>query len=445
MSCIGEYVFIEEWFPTIDNRSRLTGVSDLCLGRIRSGFFSRIERNIMSLGFFRKSSGISGNISGKKKGMKLWVKITLWVLAVLLSVGGIVAWKANSLVSRIAPKGNIFSNIVNSLPGVEKKLDGEEQGRINIALLGMRGKGVEGGGLLADTIMVLSFHPKSGENDTARASLVSIPRDLYVTVPGTSDKQKINAVNAYGEEKGDGQGLEAMKTILSEVTGQPIQYAISVNFKGFEEAINAVGGVSVTLSEPFTEPIQFREPHVCDSTVFTVPTSPQQYENKYVTTGSGRRRLVASYPLCYNKDLECGGVFNLPAGTSVLNGEQALCYSRARVTSTDFSRAKRQHAVMQAFQQKALSLGTLSDFSKVNALLESLGNNVQTTMQGWELKRLFDLYLENKDMKFAEDTVLDNSENGLLYAPENTGSAGYILLPKGDNYDKIHALFNSLP
>ena len=369
----------------------------------------------------------------------------MWSAVVLLAVGGVVLWKTNSIVSRIAPNGNIFSSIIKSLPGVDKKLAGEEEGRINIALLGMRGKGVEGGGLLADTIMILSFHPKNGENDVARASLVSIPRDLYVTVPGTSDKQKINAVHAYGEQKGSGQGLEDMKTILSEVTGQPIQYAVAVNFKGFEEAIDAVGGVSVTLSEPFTEPMQFREPHVCDPNVFTVPTSPQQYENKYVTTGSGRRRLVASYPLCYNKDVECGGVFNLPAGTSILNGEQALCYSRARVTSNDFARAKRQHAVMEAFQQKALSLGTLSDFGKINALLESLGDNVQTTMEAWELKRLFSLYEENKDMKFAEDTVVDNSENGLLYAPENTGAAGYILLPKGDNYDRIHALFASLP
>ena len=373
------------------------------------------------------------------------MKIVLWLIALLCVIGGVVLWKANSLVSRIAPNGNIFSNIINSLPGVEKKLSGEDSGRINIALLGMRGKGVEGGGLLADTIMVLSFHPKSGENDTARASLVSIPRDLYVTVPGTSDKQKINAVHAYGEEKGSGQGLKAMETILSEVTGQPIQYAISVNFKGFEEAIDAIGGVPVTLAEPFTEPMQFREPHVCDPTVFTVPTSPQQYENKYVTTGSGRRRLVASYPLCYNKDVECGGVFNLPAGTSVLDGEQALCYSRARVTSNDFERAKRQHAVMQAFQQKALSLGTLSDFGKINALLNSLGDNVQTDMEAWEIKRLFDLYTKNKDIKLTEDTVIDNSENGLLYAPQNTGGAGYILLPKGDNYDKIHVLFSSLP
>jgi LCP family protein required for cell wall assembly len=378
----------------------------------------------------------------KKRRLAKWM---IGIVVVLLILGGVAFWKAGSLVQRIAPNGSIFSNIVNSLPGVDKKLAGEEEGRINMVLLGMRGKGVEGGGLLADTIMVLSFHPKKDENDTARASLVSIPRDLYVTVPGTSDKQKINAVHHYGEQKGDGQGLEAMKTILSEVTGVPIHYAASIDFKGFEELVDAVGGVSVTLDAPFTEPLQFREPHVCDPNVFTVPTSPLQYEHKYVTTPSGRRRIVESYPLCYNKDVECGGVFDLPAGTSVLNGERALCYARARVTSNDFERAKRQHSILQALQEKALSLGTLSDFGKVNAMLDSLGDNARTDMEAWELKQFFDLYLENKDVKLSEDVVVDNSENGLLYAPQDTGAAGYILLPKGDNYDRIHEFFKKLP
>jgi anionic cell wall polymer biosynthesis LytR-Cps2A-Psr (LCP) family protein len=293
--------------------------------------------------------------------------------------------------------------------------------------------------------MVLSFHPKNGEGDTARASLVSIPRDLYVTVPGTSDKQKINAVHHYGEQKGDGQGLEAMKTILSEVTGVPIHYVSSIDFKGFEELVDAVGGVPVTLDTPFTEPLQFREPHVCDPNVFVVPTSPLQYENKYATTPTGRRRVVESYPLCYNKDVECGGVFDLPAGTSVLDGKRALCFARARVTSNDFERAKRQHKILEALREKLLSLGTLSDFGKINGILNSLGDNVRTDMEGWEIKQFFDLYLKNKDVKLSQDVVVDNSESGLLYAPENTGAAGYILLPKGDNYDRIHTLFSTLP
>ncbi|QQS20722.1 MAG: LCP family protein [Candidatus Moraniibacteriota bacterium] len=393
---------------------------------------------------FSSSQGSrAGNTPPKKRSWKKW---GIGILLLGAFVGGVLFWKANAILGRIAPKGNILSNIVKSLPGVENTLAGEKEGRINVALLGMRGKGVEGGGLLADTIMILSFHPQGkGEGDRPKAALVSIPRDLYVTVPGTSDKQKINAVHFYGEEKGAGQGLAAMKTILTDVTGVPIHYVASIDFKGFEELIDAVGGVSITLDAPFTEPMQFRESHVCDANVFTVPTTPLQYEHKYVTTKSGRRRIVKSYPLCYNKDVECGGVFNLPAGTSVLNGEKALCFARARVTSNDFERAKRQHMILEALRAKLLSLGTLSDFSKVNAILGSLGDNARTDMEGWEMKRFFDLYLENKDVKISQDFVIDNSENGLLYAPENTGAAGYILLPKGNNYDRIHELFRKIP
>lgn len=396
---------------------------------------------------FRKKSSPSGVagpvVSGKKR---RWVKWTFAVLAVLLFVGGVLFWKAGSVVKKIAPNGSMFSNIVNSLPGSDNLLKGEKDGRVNIALLGMRGRGEDGGAFLADTIMVFSFHPTGeAEGDTPRASLISVPRDLYVTVPGTSEKQKINAVFAHGEEQGgDEGGMKAMETILSEVTGQDIPYAVMIDFKGFEDLVNAMGGIAIHLDQAFTEPVQFREPHVCDPYVYTIPTSPLQYENKYYTRKDGTRYLAKSYPLCYNKNPECGGNFELPAGDVILKGDQALCYARSRFTSNDFERAKRQQMVIQAIKDKALSLGTLADFSKVNAMIDSLGDNAKTDMEGWELKRLFDLYQkEGKDAKLSQK-VLDNTEEGLLYTPENTGSAGYILLPRGENYDRIHTLFSGI-
>ena len=224
-------------------------------------------------------------------------------------------------------KREYSSNIGNSLPGIEK-LSGEEEGRINIAPLGMRGKVLRA----VDSLRIRSWCCLSIRRAVRAIRLaprLSQFRVIYVTVPGTSDKQKINAVHAYGEEKGDGQG-EAMKTILSDVTGQPIQYAVS-ELQRFEEAIDAVGGVSVTLAEFSQSRCNFESRMFVIRRGYMVPTSPQQYENKYVTTeadGGGSWHRTR----CYNKDVECGGVFNLPAGTSVLNGEQALCYSLASVT-----------------------------------------------------------------------------------------------------------------
>jgi len=399
---------------------------------------------------------------------------TIAVAAVLIVAGGFFLWRFGAVMDRISMgKGNVFSNVINSLPGVQAKLAGENEGRINVLLLGMRGENVDGGGLLADTIMVLSVHPSSGEEgDAPKASLVSIPRDLYVTVPGTSDRQKINAVHYYGEQSGSGQGAEAMKQAVSEVTGQPIHYVATINFKGFEDLVDAIGGVTVTLEQPFMESMQFHEPHVCDDVVFTAPMlnekGQQMYECKYSSKPRsslqyavpdestypfcvnkpeetvGIYKIMVQYPMCYNENEECGGVFNLSAGENHLDGETALCYARSRYGSNDFERARRQQEVISLIRNKALSLGTLSDFSKVNALLDSLGENARTDMEGWEMKRLFDLYRSLGDIEPTRK-VLDTTEEGLLYHPEEQTAAGYVLLPVGDSYDRIHELFRNLP
>src|SRR3972149_11979139 len=91
-------------------------------------------------------------------------------------------------------------------------------------------------------------------------------------------------------------------------------------------------------------------------------------------------------------ELECAGDFKLPAGDNLLDGDKALCYARSRETSSDFARAGRQQEIIKLIKEKALSLGTLTDFSKINAILNSLGNNVSTNMEAWEMKLLFDLY-----------------------------------------------------
>lgn len=361
---------------------------------------------------------------------KKWLKIGLIASAVLLLAGGIFAWKAGSVLNKISLNGNILGSLTHMIPGVEDKLKGEEEGRINILLLGMRGENVPGGGTLADTIMVASFSPQNN-----KISMISVPRDLYVTDPGTSSKSKINAVYAYGEQKGKGKGIEDMKAVVGDVMGAPMHYALVINFQGFTDLVDAIGGVKITLDKPFEEALQFNEEHVCDSEVFTVPTG--RYEIK---RGKKTGKIVAQYPLCTNPRTECGGDFKLPAGEQTLNGDQALCYARARKTTSDFDRARRQQLIIQKIKDKALSAGTLADFGKVNAVMDSLGDNVKTDMQGWELKRLYEI---EKGMQSPQviQRVLENSPEGLLYNPPMTPETGYILAPIGDNYDKIREMF----
>ena len=391
---------------------------------------------------------------GKASNKKRIIRVVLFGLALLLIAGGAFAWKTGITLDKISQgDANIFKSLVKTLPGVEKTLKGETEGRINILLLGMRGEGVEGGGLLADTIMVLSIHPKNGEGDMSKASLISIPRDLYVKVPGRDEQRKINAVYALGEERSHGGGgIEDMRTIVGEVTGLDIPYGVTINFQGFKDLVNAIGGITITLEQPFEEGMQFRGLEKrCDGITYTVPSG--SFEEKRIQRKNGTYYANPKrYPLCFEKmttaaiaELECGGNFKLPAGENLLDGDKALCYARARYTSSDFDRARRQQEVIKLIKDKALSLGTLTDFSKVTAMLDSLGNNVSTNLEAWEMKRMLELYQKAGDAGNMNQKVLENSEEGLLYNPPQTKETGYILLPIGDNYDRIRELFkNSL-
>ncbi len=391
---------------------------------------------------------------GKSSTKKRVIRIALFFVALLLIGGGLFAWKTGMTLDKVSGgNANIFKSIVKTLPGSEQLLKGEKEGRVNILLLGMRGEGVEGGGLLADTIMVLSIHPKNGDTDTSKASLISVPRDLYVKVPGRDEHRKINAVFALGEERAHGGGgMEDMRTIVGEVTGLDIPYAVTINFQGFKDLVNAIGGINVHLDQPFEEGMQFRGLEKrCDGVRFTVFSG--SYEEKRIQRKNGTYYANPKrYPLCFEKmttqaisELECGGDFKLPAGDNQLDGDKALCYARARYTSSDFERARRQQEVIKLIKAKALSLGTLTDFSKVSAMLDSLGNNVSTNLEAWEMKHLLDLYQKVGDPGSINQKVLENSEEGLLYNPPQTKETGYILLPIGDTYDRIHDLFkNSL-
>ncbi|MDX9855279.1 MAG: LCP family protein [Parcubacteria group bacterium] len=373
-----------------------------------------------------------------KEGMITKKRVIIGGLVLIFIIVGLIFWKAGSVLNKISSEGGLLSSIAKSIPGIADELKGEDEGRINILLLGMRGENVPGGGLLSDTIMVVSINP-----ELKRVSMVSIPRDLYVNVPGTESRQKINAVYFYGEEKERGKGgMGYMKQVVGDISGQPIHYAIAINFAGFEQLVDALGGIDIHLDQPFSEPLQFHEAHVCDGNnggVFTVPTGEYQVKK------NERGKIVAKYPLCYNKNEECGGNFTLPAGDVHLDGENALCYVRSRVTSNDFDRARRQQQVIQEIRNKALSLGTLASIGTINDILDSLGNNARTDLEGWEIKRLLDLYGEitaegsNIDMR---QKVLENTEEGLLYSPTDyPPEVGYILLPRGGNYDRIKEMF----
>lgn len=381
--------------------------------------------------------GESVDLKGKTK--KKWLKPLLIVVGVLVLVGGVFAWKTGFVLNKISSTGggNLFSNLARVIPGVSNELKGEKDDRINILLMGMRGADDPAGGTLADTIMIASIKPK--ENKIA---LMSIPRDLFVQDPSRDSKSKINAVHALGEQNKKGQGIANMETVVGDITGASIDYGMTIDFKGFKELVDSLGGVEIHLDTNFSEPVQFMGiKGRCDDTNFTIPSGETEEKKSTRANGSIATR---HFPLCYTKTpSECGGNFKLDAGDLTLSGDQALCFVRSRDTTSDFERAKRQQIILQKIQEKATSIGTLSDFSKVNGMLDALGNNVKTDMQAWEMKRLYELYKGMQNPQVSQ-RVLENTEEGLLYAPTENPETGYILLPRGDNYDRIRELFQGI-
>ena len=130
-----------------------------------------------------------------------------------------------------------------------------------------------------------------------------------------------------------------------------------------------------------------------------------------------------------------GGLdFYVPAGRQHMDGETALYYVRARFTTSDFDRARRQQEVILAVRDKALSLNFLGNPTKIVGMLDILGRHVRTDINGDDLRSLIGdvRKVTNKEPK---QLVLDTTE--LLYSTSVNGS--YVLLPKGNTFETIRA------
>jgi LCP family protein required for cell wall assembly len=149
-----------------------------------------------------------------------------------------------------------------------------------------------------DTIMILSLDP-----DSAKAMLLSVPRDLFVYIPGRS-MDRINAAFNFG-------GIEMIDQTILYNFGIDIDHWVQANFIGFEAAVDHLGGIDVQVGG-----------HLYD---------------------------------------ECGGVYyDYYPGTYHMDGHVALCYARMRKTSNDFDRIRRQQEVLKAMFQKVLTLDGLT-------------------------------------------------------------------------------------
>jgi polyisoprenyl-teichoic acid--peptidoglycan teichoic acid transferase len=274
----------------------------------------------------------------------------------------------------------------------DKPVAGQEDDRINILLLGIGGAGHEGPEL-TDTIIFGSFKPSEKS-----VGLISVPRDLNVKIPGYGYR-KINNVNAFAESAESGSGLAATSGVIEEILGQPVQYSIKVDFGGFEDIINNLGGIDVYVERSFTD---------------------------------------NTYPL--DDGLGSIEAISFTEGWTHMDGATALKFARSRHGTggegSDFARAARQQKVLLAVKDKALSLGVLLNPAKLNRIIGTIQDNVSTNLTLWEMIR-FAKYIPDISSENIAMHVLDN-RSGLLYDANINGA--YVLLPYQEDWSELHAL-----
>lgn len=324
---------------------------------------------------------------------RIWLRLIIVVLLLVAVSGGLFGYKILSASNKITvTERSLLGQLKDLLFKNKDALAGEKDDRINMLLIAVGGEG-HSGEELADTIMLLSFRPS---NKTV--ALLSIPRDLYVQVPGENYYTKINSVHAQGEAKKKNGGPPLLKEKVEEMTGLPIHYYGRVDFTAFKHIVDAVGGIDITIQNSFVD----------------------YWHN-----------------------------VSFPAGTEHMNGERALAYVRARYIEGpeggDFKRATRQQQVLLALQQKVFSVQTALDFSALNGVLNSIADNVRTDLELWEMKRLYEL-ARSIDQQHVHSVVLTTGPKGVLVGSTEIlgGKPAAILKPRTNDYSEIQAIARDL-
>lgn len=234
---------------------------------------------------------------------------------------------------------------------------------IGMLVLGLDTR-AETGGMNTDVMMVAMFNPQS-----KTATVVSIPRDSDLNLPGYKS-QKANAfyagflATARGKEKLQGDqarkyATENMKEMMSKFFEVPIDYAVIVDFQGFVDVVDALGGIDVYVDQ----------------------------DMRYWDNADGTD-------------------INLKKGDRHLNGEEALGFVRYRKSrdnltreSSDFERNDRQDRVLAAIVDKLKSLGSIT---KLGNLMDAVGNNIKTDIPEVQINNFITTYfgITPKNVRF---------------------------------------------
>lgn len=350
-----------------------------------------------------------------------------WVIIAAAMLGVVVIVSLSILVVLRIPQENIVviptANVVSQLPTpVDARTqfvsDGSEingetltlpdgssielrpwdgQSRFTMILVGLdRRPGETGLGYRTDTMMLVSLDPVSKS-----IGILSIPRDLYVQVPGYTELQRINTPMFFGEYRQPGYGPTLMMQTVQLNLGIRVHDYVAVDFQAFIDIVDLIGGIDVELD-------------------YTI--SDNQYPD-----------------MNYGYD-----PFYLPAGQHHLNGYDALRFARTRHGSSDIQRAERQQQAIFAIRDRILRLDMIPQLLiQAPSLWSTMSDNVYT---GLSLEQVIQLGLYAKDIPVTsfKTGVIDFSylqsyttESGASVLIPNRARLGSLLTDVfGTNYSE---------
>jgi polyisoprenyl-teichoic acid--peptidoglycan teichoic acid transferase len=254
---------------------------------------------------------------------------------------------------------------------------------VNFLLLGSDTSNPQNSGR-TDVLMIVSINRTTGT-----VSLLSIPRDLWVYIPGWG-MQRINTAYPHGENTPgyDGGGRQLIEDTILYNLGIKIDYYARVDFNGFKTIVDSVGGVDVSVDCAIQD-WRLREPGL-DQTV----------EDNWVR-------------------------YTLPIGVQHMDGDLALWYVRSRKSSSDFDRGRRQQDVMRALLRRVRDLGLLNQMTDIwPQVLET----VQTDVSLDSMVSLVPLALSVDSSHIASYTFRPNTEVTFWTTPDGAS----VLLPQRD-------------
>lgn len=205
-----------------------------------------------------------------------------------------------------------------------------------------------------DSLMLVSINPT-----TMSIGLLSIPRDLWVQIPGQEERDRINRAFFLGEIRGAGGGSRLLQQTVSWNLGMRVHNYVLVDFKVLVDAVNLLGGIEVAIDYAIND---------------------ERYPDKN-----------------YGYD-----PFYLAPGTHVLNGDDALRFARTRHGNNDVLRAGRQQQVLSGIRNRALTINFLELVAQLPALLSSLSTNLQT---GLDVQQIVQLAFFARDIKAENITM----------------------------------------